>query len=114
MINRINKFLLVISTALVLSLPQLAVALDDAVVVEKPSALAMTGDLVLVRPAMFVVTVLGSAVYLVSLPFALMGGNSAEAGQTLVLKPAETTFIRCLGCKHPGYKRDVREVEGSN
>jgi hypothetical protein len=114
MINRLNKLLLVLSTALILSVPQIAAATDDVVVVEKPSALAMTGDLILARPVLFVMTAVGSVIYIASLPFSLAGGNAAEAGKVLVLKPAHTTFVRCLGCKLPGYKKTVEEVEGSN
>lgn len=114
MINRIKKALLVFTSALILTVPQLAAASDDAVVIEKPSALSMTGDVLFARPVLFVMTAVGSVLYVVSLPFSLAGGNAAEAGKTLVLKPAEATFIRCLGCKSPGYKKTVQEVEGSN
>ncbi len=114
MINRLNKFLLALSTALILSLPQIVAAADDIVVTEKPSALAMTGDLLFARPVLLVMTAVGSVLYVVSLPFSLAGGNAAEAGNVLVVKPAVTTFVRCLGCKMPGYKKTVQEVEGSN
>lgn len=114
MISHIKKALLVFSTTLLLSVPQWAAASDEAAVVEKPSALAMAGDLVIARPLLFVTTVVGSAIYLVSLPFSLAGGNAAEAGNVLVMKPATATFVRCLGCKNPGYKKTVEEVEGSN
>jgi hypothetical protein len=62
------------------------------------SFLAMTGDLLIARPLGLLATVAGAAVFLVSLPFTAAGGNVAEAGQTLVLGPAEATFVRCLGC----------------
>lgn len=68
---------------------------------EDPSMLAMTGDLLVARPVGLVATVAGAAVFLVSLPFTLAGGNVAEAGETLVIGPARTTFVRCLGCETP-------------
>lgn len=74
---------------------------------ENPSALAMTGDLLIVRPVMFGMTVLGSALWLVSLPFSAAGGNIKQAGDTLVVTPAKHTFVRCLGCTRSGYQRDV-------
>jgi hypothetical protein len=114
MINSVKKALLVASTTILLTLPQLTLAADDAVVVEKPTALAMTGDAIIARPVLFVMTAVGSVLFLVSLPFSLAGGNAGEAGKVLVLQPAETTFIRCLGCKQPGYKKTVQEVEGSD
>jgi ABC-type Co2+ transport system permease subunit len=68
---------------------------------EEPSMLAMTGDLLIARPVGLVTTVAGAAVFLVSLPFTALGGNVAEAADTLVIGPARTTFVRCLGCEAP-------------
>ncbi len=98
---------------LVFSFSNQQVIANDAVVVEKPSAFAMMGDLVIVRPIMLSLSVLGTAAYLVSLPLTLAGGNAGEAGNVLVVKPLKTTFIRCLGCVKPGYKKQVNKVEGT-
>lgn len=65
---------------------------------QRPSGMEMTADAVLVRPLMLVATVLGTAVYVVSLPFSALGGNAGEAGNTLVVTPFKATFLRCLGC----------------
>ena len=113
MISHISRLLLVFSMTLLFSIPQFAAAGNDVVVVENPSALAMTGDLIIARPVMLGITVVGAAIFVVSLPFSLLGGNVKQAGKTLVAQPAYSTFIRCLGCKNPGYKRDVAVVEGS-
>jgi hypothetical protein len=82
---------------------------SNRVVKEDPSALAMTTDLVLVRPVMFTVTAVGSVLWLISAPFAAAGGNLKQTGNTLVLKPAMNTFVRCLGCTQAGYSHDVPE-----
>lgn len=111
MISHITKTFLALTVALVLSMPQIAAAQSQTVVVEKPTALAMTGDLVFARPALLVMTVIGTGVFLVSLPFSLLGGNSVEAGNTLVVQPAKATFVRCLGCSNSGYKKEVKESE---
>lgn len=109
---RLSKIFMVLSTALLLSMPQWALAAQSSsVVLEKPTALAMTGDLVIARPALLAVTIVGTAVFLVSLPFSLLGGNAGEAGKTLVVGPAENTFVRCLGCTRPGYKQEVKDDE---
>ncbi len=93
-------------TALCLSAVLLAPSLATAEVIEeKPTAVAMVTDLVLVRPALLAITAVGTAVYVVSLPFSLVGGNAGEAAETLVLGPANNTFVRCLGCTRPGYKQ---------
>ena len=54
-------------------------------------------DVVLVRPLMLAGTAVGSVVYVVSLPFTLLGGNAGEAGKKLVVEPAAYTFARPLG-----------------
>jgi len=78
---------------------------------EKPTALAMTGDAIFVRPALLATTIIGSAVYLVSLPFSALGGNAGEAGEVLVVGPAKATFVRCLGCTRSGRKPETVEPD---
>ncbi|SFL88914.1 hypothetical protein [Marinobacter zhejiangensis] len=73
---------------------------------ESPSALAMTADAVIARPLLLATTVVGTAVYIVSLPFSLLGGNAGEAGEVLVLGPAKSTFVRCLGCEQSGRRQE--------
>ncbi|MCG8536715.1 MAG: hypothetical protein MI808_16625 [Pseudomonadales bacterium] len=67
-------------------------------VTDRPSGLEMTADVILVRPLTLVATVLGTGLFVVSLPFSALGGNVGEAADNLVVVPFETTFIRCLGC----------------
>lgn len=111
MISHISRLFLVFSMVLMLSVPRFALAASDVVVVEKPSELAMIGDVLIARPALLVITVVGTALFVVSLPFSLAGGNALEAGNTLVVQPAMTTFVRCLGCTNPGYKQSVAKAE---
>ena len=54
-------------------------------------------DAFLMRPVMLVGTVAGAATFLVTLPFSALGGNMGEAAETLVVEPAEYTFLRPLG-----------------
>ena len=58
----------------------------------------MAIDGLVVRPISFVGTVLGSVVFVATLPFSALGGNVGEAADLLVLEPAKFTFSRCLGC----------------
>jgi hypothetical protein len=60
-------------------------------------SLDVVGDLALVRPGCFVVTVVGSAIFVVALPFAAMSGSIHDTADTLVLHPAEATFTRPVG-----------------
>jgi len=61
------------------------------------SAEAMTADLLVVRPLGIVATVVGSAIFIVSLPFSALGGNTKTACRKLVQDPAKFTFKRPLG-----------------
>lgn len=83
-------------------------ALADTVV-ENPSGLRMMADLLIARPAGIILLSLGSTVYVVTLPFSLLGGNSKDVFGQLVLGPAEETFVRCLGCSTPGRKEKIAE-----
>jgi hypothetical protein len=61
------------------------------------SSETMMIDGLLVRPVMLVGTVLGIVTFVGTLPFSILGGNVDEAGQKLVVEPAEYTFVRPLG-----------------
>lgn len=63
-----------------------------------PSAVAMGADLVIGRPLLLAATALGTAVWIVALPFSAVGGNVKASGEKLVVWPAKNTFARCLGC----------------
>lgn len=58
---------------------------------------AIVADLVLVRPLSLVATIAGSAFFIVSVPFAALGGNADETWESLVVTPATYTFKRPLG-----------------
>lgn len=96
-----RKYVMALFTALSLVLP--AASFANAVD-ETPSALAMTGDAVIARPALLAITVIGAVTYVVSLPFSALGGNAGEAAEVLFIEPAKATFVRCLGCSTSGRK----------
>lgn len=78
---------------------------------EEPSAAAMTADVLIARPLGIVATVLGSAVFVVSLPFSAAGGNVEEAADALVMGPVRETFVRCLGCVSEGRYQRPRSLD---
>jgi hypothetical protein len=57
----------------------------------------MIADALLVRPLGLVATVAGGVVFVVSLPFSLLGRNTGEAFDRLLADPATFTFTRPLG-----------------
>ncbi|MBA56994.1 MAG: hypothetical protein CMK89_21300 [Pseudomonadales bacterium] len=88
-----------VMVALSMALFAAAPAVSQAqTVTDRPSGLEMTGDVLLVRPLTLVATVIGTGLFVVSLPFSALGGNVGEAGNTLVVTPFKSTFLRCLGC----------------
>ena len=104
--NDLNRRLASAALAVCLTAPLLAVPQQAAAqnaVDESPSAGAMVGDLLNARPIGAVMTVGGTAAWLVSLPFTLLAGHAGEAAETLMVGPAEATFMRCLGCRETGY-----------
>jgi hypothetical protein len=63
--------------------------------VDNPADVA--SDLFVIRPAYFVGTVLGSAVFIVALPWAALSGSVKQNADALVVRPAKMTFIRPVG-----------------
>ncbi|MBW2329221.1 MAG: hypothetical protein JRF04_06330 [Deltaproteobacteria bacterium] len=64
---------------------------------DKPIPGVMLLDAVVVRPLTLVASVAGAALWVVTLPFTLLGGNTDEAGDVLVRDPLCYTFKRPLG-----------------
>jgi hypothetical protein len=64
---------------------------------QEPSGEAMMYDTIIMRPAGLLATIVGSAVWLVSLPFSALGDNVDTATKKLVKEPAAYTFKRPLG-----------------
>ncbi len=64
---------------------------------EDGSPEAIAADVLVVRPVCLAATVVGSALFLVSLPIAIATKSTNETARKLVAKPARATFIRPLG-----------------
>ena len=65
---------------------------DEAVVAGQ-----MAADALVVRPLGLCATVIGGALFVVSLPFSLLGRNTGEAFNYLLADPFTFTFSRPLG-----------------
>jgi hypothetical protein len=98
----------IVLMATCLLLPQTLWAERKATIDESPHAGLMAADLVVARPVGVVVTVAGTAAFIVSLPFTLLAGSASDAAEQLMVGPARNTFVRCLGCTTAGYTyRDI-------
>ena len=104
--SRIQQSIMILASLLMLVLPIQSHAEE---IDETPSAAAMVFDGLIVRPLTLVVTVIGAALWLVTSPFSILGGNAGEAAEVLVLEPARATFIRCLGCTSTGRKVEFED-----
>ena len=60
-------------------------------------ALDVTMDILLVRPVSLAATVVGTAVFIVSLPFSIPSKSVGATAQTLVVEPFNYTFTRPIG-----------------
>lgn len=64
---------------------------------DTPSGGAMAFDLLIVRPVSLVATVVGTVLFVVSLPLTVIQGNVEDPAEKLVGDPARYTFTRPLG-----------------
>jgi hypothetical protein len=64
---------------------------------ENSGPLAVAGDAIVLRPACLVATVVGSALFVVALPWAAISKSVKNTANALVVKPANATFTRPLG-----------------
>ncbi|HVV01631.1 MAG TPA: hypothetical protein VHH88_09740 [Verrucomicrobiae bacterium] len=59
--------------------------------------LEMAADALVVRPACFVATIVGSALFVISLPVAATSHSIHRCARVLVVRPAKATFTRPMG-----------------
>lgn len=87
-----NKSSRIVAAALLLALGTPAFARDTTGDFE-----AVAADVILARPLWLVATVIGTGLFVVTLPVAAMSKSVEKTGRTLVAKPAHATFTRPLG-----------------
>lgn len=72
---------------------------------ERPGFHRVFWDALLVKPIGLVSMVVGSVLFVVTLPVSIPTGTVGEAGATLVVDPAADVFMRCLGCTEVGWRK---------
>lgn len=65
--------------------------------IDEPGPATMAFDGLVVRPVSLAGSILGTAAFVVTLPFSAIGGNVGQAGHALVVEPFAFTFARPLG-----------------
>ena len=104
MLTQARKLLTVTLVTMMVLLPfQSAVLAQSAATYEsteyevQPDGAVMTADFVLMRPLGIASMALGLVFFVVTLPFSAFGGNTDEAFDEMIAKPAKFTFARPLG-----------------
>jgi hypothetical protein len=77
-------------------------------VTAKPSAMAMLFDGLVARPVGIATTLLGTGLFVVTLPFSASGGNVDAARERFIDESVDYTFQRCLGCFDDDFGTDLR------
>lgn len=89
--------LMAVAAALLMASSQAAAQVSDTVD-ETPSAIAMSFDLLLVRPLSFVGLVAGTGLFVVALPLSLIQFEAPVVpARKFIVEPAKYTFTRPLG-----------------
>jgi len=58
---------------------------------------AVAADALIARPVCFAATVVGTSLFIVTLPFAVISGSVNKSANALIVAPARQTFVRKLG-----------------
>ena len=110
--RRLTNTLKVAALGSTLVLGSMSAPLAVAGPADEPTGEEMIVDAVVARPIGLAATVLGTAAFIVTLPFSALGGNVDKAADKLVIDPARETFVRCLGCRQSGHPDRFKGAEG--
>ena len=98
MFKLVKKSLIIVMIAAMTVMPIATSALaEEYFEAEDPSGGEMMFDFAVVRPIGIAATAVGCVFFVVSSPFAALGGNIDDAKEMLVKDPAAFTFKRPLG-----------------
>lgn len=71
---------------------------DPVYTTQTADGFTMIGDLVVARPLLVGATLIGTALFIISLPFSLASGSVEDTAESLIFEPGREAFVRCLGC----------------
>ena len=93
-----KKSLIIVMIAAIMIMPLATSAIaEEYFEAEDPSGGAMMFDFAVVRPIGIAATAVGCVFFVVSSPFAALGGNIDQAKEKLIKDPVDFTFKRPLG-----------------
>jgi hypothetical protein len=91
-----KKIFVVLLTLIVVFSSSLAFAEYNKVMSER-DATNMIADTIILRPLGFAATVIGGAIFLVSLPISAITKSTTKTYEVLVKEPFDYTFVRPVG-----------------
>jgi hypothetical protein len=97
LIRYIAASMVIVAVAVVPAAAQMFDSTEPEAQAEASDGEAMLFDAVVVRPFGILATAIGSAVFVVTLPFTAATKNTSDAYEKLVVDPAQYTFNRKLG-----------------
>ena len=93
----LKNFVILLTVFSLIMVPCATCFAQDSQKSDAVTAGQMAGDALVVRPLGLCATVVGGSVFVISLPFSLLGRNTGEAFDSLVAAPFAFTFTRPLG-----------------
>lgn len=93
----IHRFTILLMVVALLITPMTAPAMNMDMSANDVTDASIAGDFLLCRPLGLAATIIGSALFVVSLPVSALGNNVGQVANTLVGEPAAFTFTRPLG-----------------
>ena len=75
----------------------MALSAVPALAGEPKDGMEVAADVLIVRPVSLVAAVVGTAVFIVALPFSIPSGSVEKTGKLLVADPFKYTFARPVG-----------------
>ena len=69
----------------------------SALATDQPQPDVVAADVLVMRPALFAATVVGSVIFVVALPVAAISKSVKSTAHALVVAPGQATFTRPLG-----------------
>jgi hypothetical protein len=101
-LSKLKKFFVVATIAVMMIVTSSSLALGsdarrDLMGADAADPAVMAFDFAAARPVGLLSLATGAAFFIASLPFSILGGNTGEAFDKLVIDPARYTFLRPLG-----------------
>ena len=89
----IQQLIIVLIATTLILMPIASVSANEDTVTDG----SITIDALVARPLGITATIAGTTLFVISLPFAALGGNVKESFEKTMVKPAKYTFVRPIG-----------------